>query len=72
MFYFVFNIEFKNIEWSGQIYVRKNETIKESIKRHFPDWKENDDFGVSKNYCVYIKNILVEDLLDYLKDNGFN
>jgi len=68
MFYNLYNLEIKNmIHNDVTIYVRKNETLKHSIKRHFPDYN-GGDFLADKCSIVLIKDILVDDLFEYMKD----
>lgn len=73
MFYDIYNIRINGFtNWSGKIYVRKNETVRESIKRHFPKYdKKKTELGLQyeKSNIVLIGDILIEDLKDYLIDN---
>lgn len=70
MFYEVNNLEVSHMEWSGTIYVRKNETVQESILRHFPSANlENLNYYVRKSLTYTpISNISAEDLKDFLNE----
>lgn len=72
MFYEVNNLEIAHVTWSGKIYVRKNENIQESIKRHFPKADLNSQYFVNRSTYTHVNDISAEDLKDFLNDFNNN
>lgn len=68
MFYHVFGVPINNrTEWTGYIFIRKNETLKEGILRHFPKYDMSDFCYSLKCNDMTFLDMLLSDYKDFLK-----